>query len=64
MASMIQKHQIANFGREEQSIDDGLDSMDEMKTEDRYSDWRCAMNTPSTPLLMISSELNVTKINA
>lgn len=31
MASMIQKHQIANFGREEQSIDDGLDSMDEMK---------------------------------
>ena len=64
MASMIQKHQIANFGGEEQSVDDGLDSMDEMKTEDRYSDWSCAMNNSLTPLLMISSELNVTKINA
>ena len=33
MASVIQKHQIADFGGEEQSVDDGLNSRNMKRRE-------------------------------
>ena len=60
---MVQKHQIADLRREEKAVHDRLDSTMKRPAE-THSDCSCAMNRSFTPLLMMSSELNVTRISA